>query len=79
MTTGVPAGACASSRFITTFGSRTHPCETLRPIDHGSFVPWSAIGPPCTQLVSTGENAEMPTAPGPYGPVGSVGTSLWLT
>src|SRR5438105_367860 len=28
------------------------PFETLRPIDHGSFVPWIAIGPPFAFSVS---------------------------
>ena len=56
-----------------------HPCDAARPIDHGSFVPWIAIGPPCAQPVSTFENAEMPTATGPYGPVGSLGISSWFT
>ena len=50
-----------------------HPFETAWPIDHGSFVPWIATGPPCAQPVSTGEYAEMPIAAGPYGPVVSVG------
>ena len=59
--------------------ARMHPFETACPIDHGSFVPWIAIGPPCAQPVSTGENAEIPTAPGPNGPLGSVGTSRWFT
>ena len=33
----------------------------------------------CVQPVSTSEKAEMPIAPGPNGPVGSAGTSRWLT
>ena len=55
------------------------PFDTAWPIDHGSFVPWIAIGPPCAQPVSTGEKAEMPTAPGPNGPLGSSGISRWFT
>ena len=55
------------------------PFEAAWPIDHGSFVPWIATGPPCAQPVSTFENAEMPMAPGPKGPLLSVGTSRWLT
>src|SRR5205814_6559763 len=79
MTTGVPLSACANTRRSVSFGIRMHPFETARPIDHGAFVPWIAIGPPCVQPVSTFENAEMPTAPGPYGPLGSLGTRRWLT
>ena len=67
------------SRASVAFGSRMQPFETAWPIDHGSFVPWIATGPPCAQPVSTCENAEMPIAPGPYGPLVSVGTSRWLT
>ena len=55
------------------------PFETAWPIDHGSFVPWIATGPPCAQPVRTFEKAEMPIAPGPYGPPVSVGISRWLT
>ena len=55
------------------------PFETALPIDAGSFVPWMAIGPPCGQSLSVGENAETPSAPGPNGPLGSAGTSRWLT
>src|SRR5207248_3623501 len=78
-TTGVPAGVARKIRRSTAFGNRMQPFETARPIDHGSFVPWIAIGPPCAQPVSTGENAEIPTAPGPYGPFGSLGIRRWLT
>ena len=63
----------------TALGTRMQPFETACPIDHGSFVPWIATGPPCAQPVNTGENAEMPIAPGPNGPPGSLGTRRWLT
>src|SRR5258707_11831788 len=79
MMTGVPAGVASNSRFATGFGSRMQPFETAWPIDHGWFVPWIAAGPPCAQPVSTGENAEMPIAPGPNGPFGSEGLSRWFT
>ena len=55
------------------------PFETALPIDHGAFVPWIAIGPPCVQPVSTSEKAEIPIAPGPNGPPGSPGIKRWLT
>ena len=55
------------------------PFETGWPIDHGSFVPWIAIGPPCVQPVSTFEKAEIPIAPGPKGPEVSAGISRWFT
>ncbi len=55
------------------------PFETAWPIDHGSFVPWIAIGPPCVQPVSTFEKAEIPIAPGPNGPEVSAGISRWFT
>ena len=55
------------------------PFDTALPIDQGAFVPWIAIGPPCVQPVRTFENAEIPTAPGPNGPVLSRGISRWLT
>ena len=69
----------AKTFFRVAFGRRMHPFETALPIDHGALVPWIAIGPPCVQPVSTSEKAEMPTAPGPKGPLGSVGISRWLT
>ena len=55
------------------------PLETARPIDHGAFVPWIPIGPPCAQPVRTFEKAETPSAAGPYGPYGFVVTIRWLT
>ena len=66
-------------RWITSLSSLRQPFETARPIDAGWFVPWSAIGPPCVQPVSTSEKAEIPTAPGPNGPDLSAGTRRWLT
>jgi len=44
---------------------------------HGWFVPWMAIGPPCAHPVSTGEKAEMPTAPGPNAALVPGGISRW--
>src|SRR5712691_5728225 len=79
MSTGVPPGVSAKSLFSVGFGTRMQPFDTARPIDHGSFVPWIPIGPPCAQPVSTSENAETPSAAGPKGPLGLVGTSRWLT
>src|SRR5262249_2305827 len=79
ITTGVPAGVALNSRCRTSLWSRMQPFETAWPIDHGSFVPWIAIGPPFAQPVSTFEKAEMPIAAGPYGPPGSGGISRWLT
>jgi hypothetical protein len=46
MTTGVPAGVERKSRRSTELWTRMHPFEAAWPIDHGSFVPWIAIGPP---------------------------------
>jgi hypothetical protein len=75
----VPFSVCLNSLRKTGFGSRMHPFETAFPIDHGAFVPWIAIGPPCVQPVRTFEKAEIPTAPGPNGPERSSGISRWLT
>ena len=75
----MPLSACRKSFFSMGFGMRMHPFETALPIDHGALVPWIAIGPPCVQPVRTFENAETPTAPGPNGPLLSVGMSRWLT
>jgi hypothetical protein len=75
----VPLSACAKTLRSAAFGSRMQPFETAWPIDHGSFVPWIAIGPPWVQPVRTFENAEMPTAPGPNGPPGSAGIRRWFT
>src|SRR5512133_525520 len=55
ITTGVPAGVTLKSRRRTSLRTRMQPLETARPIDHGSFVPWIATGPPCTQPVRTFE------------------------
>src|SRR5207344_60285 len=77
--TGVPAGVAANSRLSTRFCTRMQPFEAARPIDHGSFVPWIATGPPCAQFRRTFEYAEMPSAPGPYGPDVFAGISRWLT
>jgi hypothetical protein len=79
MSTGVPAGVAVKSRRKTGLCTRMQPFETGRPIDQGSFVPWIATGPPCTHPVSTGEKAEIPIAPGPYGPAPSIGSNFWLT
>ena len=79
MLTGVPSGISWISRSRTSFAIRRHPFEAAKPIDPGWFVPWIAIGPPCAQPVSTGENAEIPIPPGPNGPDGSVDSSRWLT
>ena len=50
--TGVPAGASANRRRISLLRSLMQPWETTCPIEAGSFVPCSAIGPPCTQSSS---------------------------
>ena len=55
------------------------PCDAAWPIAHGSFVPWMPIGPPPTQFFSTGENADVPSAAGPHGPVGSFGMRRLVT
>ena len=56
-----------------------HPFDTAFPIDHGSSVPWMAIGPPCAQPVRTFEKAEIPTAPGPYGSSNREATSARIS
>ena len=65
MTTGDPPGVALKIFSSVAFGTRMQPFETAWPIDHGWFVPWIPIGPPCAQPVSTFENAETPIAPGP--------------
>ena len=72
-------GVALKIRRSTVFCSRMQPFEIARPINEGSFVPWIATGPPCVQPVRTFEKAEMPIAPGPNGPLASVGMSSWLT
>src|SRR5207237_3127429 len=79
MRTGVPFRAWAKTRRSISFGIRMQPFETALPIDQGALVPWMAIGPPCVQPVKTSEKAEIPTAPGPKGPLRSTGMSRWLT
>jgi hypothetical protein len=74
----VPPGASANTLLNVRFGRRMQPFETARPIDHGAFVPWMAIGPPCVQPVRTSENAEIPTAPRAESPVGSLGIRRWF-
>src|SRR6185295_11044045 len=71
MVTGVPAGTASNRLRNALLRTRMQPLDSAPPIDHGSFVPWIAIGPPCTQCFSTGEKAETPSAPIPNGPVGS--------
>jgi hypothetical protein len=58
---------------------RRQPYDAALPMEEGSFVPWTAIGPPCVQPVRTGENALIPIAPGPKGPDGSEASRRWLT
>ena len=41
--TGVPRLRLVASCSITSFGTRTQPCDTDWPIAHGSFVPWMPI------------------------------------
>ena len=53
------------------------PCDTGMPIENPSFVPWIPMGPPSRQERSTFENAEMPSARGPYGPVVGETTNRW--
>ena len=55
MITGVPAEASGNSLSISAFASRMQPWDAARPRSCGWSVPWSAIGPPCTQLRRTSE------------------------
>ena len=79
MNTGVPSGVRWNRLIIRTFGSRTQPCETGLPIEKRSFVPWMPIGPPSVHVRSTSENAEIPSARGPYGPVVGETTNRCVT